>query len=307
METYQPDYFLKKLWQKIYINSRIAFVACFLIGVLVHMFMLSNKLPNHDDFFQLFDTMHRSMSGRWFLFFPASFSSVFSLPWVNGLLSILYVSIASSLVVKCLNIKSALNSVLIAGLMITFPTVCTTLSYMSSADGYFFSLMLACLAVYLTDKYFLGCIPGIILLTLSLGIYQAYFGFAAAFMVAILLREVVINKHHAHRYIFIKILRFLALLTLAILLYMFITKMVPTELSTYMGIDKMGIITFSELPSLILGSYSNIFAYFFEESMGLHLPLVNIVITIITLTIFVMIFSPMDFALPKQGAHSTYY
>ena len=264
-----PDFYLKRLWGKIYLNSRIAFISCFIIGLMTHIFMLTNKLPNHDDINQIFDSMHRPESGRWFLFFPASISSTFSLPWLNGLLCILYISLSAAIVVKCLNIKSLFGSVLIGGVMITFPTVCATLSYMNSSDGYFFALLLACIAVYLTDKYSLGFLPGGVLMMLSMGIYQAYFPFAAALAVSILLKTIITTKPQTPppTIFWVKTSKFLALLTIGILLYMVVTKAIPTELSSYMRIDSMGSIQLSELPLMIIGSYQNIFNFFFVDSM----------------------------------------
>ena len=269
MNTLYLEHHINRLWKKIYPNSKIAFISCFFIGLLTHLFMLTNKLPNHDDIKQIVDDMARPTSGRWFLFLPTSFSSDFSLPWVNGLLCLFYISVSAAIVVKCLHIKSSFNSVLIGGIMITFPTVCTTLSYMNSADGYFFALLLACIAVYLADKYPLGFLPSILLITLSLGIYQAYFPFAIALAVGVLLRTIIVVP--LPRFFIVKASKFIVFLALGLLLYMIITKAIPTELSSYMGIDKMGEFNLSELPAMVIGSYQNTFEFFFFKTMNLDL------------------------------------
>lgn len=46
-------------WKRIPSYLKVTFLSAIIIGILVHGFMLSNKLPNHDDLGQLFDSMNR--------------------------------------------------------------------------------------------------------------------------------------------------------------------------------------------------------------------------------------------------------
>ena len=155
----------------------------YIFGFVISLYMFTDLIVNHDTIFQLWHPLHRAASGRWLLSFAASISSNFSMPLVNGLLGILYISISAGVVVEVLRIKHKICCVLIGSLMVATPTVANTFAYMNCADAYFFSIMLISLAVLVIDRVNykgIGIILGTILVCLSLGIYQAYFGFGLA-------------------------------------------------------------------------------------------------------------------------------
>jgi hypothetical protein len=172
-------------------NEKITFFAAAAAGLLTHMYMFTNKLPNHDDIGHMLGETYGTQSGRWFLPLLEKLDGSFSMPWLIGVLSILMLAAAACCIVSLLRIRTAVGCVLAAAILVTFPAVGATFTYMFSADAYFLSLALACFAVYITNRYRFGFLAGIASITLSLGIYQGYFGVAAALCVGVLIIDLL--------------------------------------------------------------------------------------------------------------------
>ena len=261
-----PNAAFKKISLSVPNYIKTTFLATFVIGLLAHVYMFTNKFPNHDEIAFLAADNDFWRSGRWFLRFPSAISSVFSLPWLNGLLSLFYIAVAACLVVAALKIYGSVSCVLVAGLMVSFPVVTATFTYMFTADAYFFALMLSCLAVYLAERHRYGFLPAVIPLTLSLGCYQAYFGVSAGLMIMILIFD-CLSKQGKGLDIVLKGLRFLGTLVLSLISYFIIVRVFVSvrgeALFDYRGIDQMGQIALKDVPGLIYETYMGVFTYFF--------------------------------------------
>jgi len=264
-----PDNALEIIWQKIPRHIKLTFFSAFIIGILTHAFMLTNKLPNHDDVGWIFHPMRMPWFGRWFLSFAVSLGGNFSMPWVNGILSVIYISVTACLVVSLLQIKQTVHCILASALMMTFPTVACTFSYMALSQAYFFSLLLAALAAYAADRFRFGFLLAAVFITLSLGIYQAYYGVAAGLMVGALIVDLL--KDGAPVKLMIgKGLKFVISLALGLMMYFAVVKLTTMDggLSNYQNIDAMGRISPSLLLRLIGKSYSDTVSFFCNR--GVH-------------------------------------
>ena len=273
-----PVAVINSVWQKIPFNIKAAFFSAFIIGVLTHVFMLTNKLPNHDEFAQIVGNPDHAFAGRWFLQYPAAISSIFSMPWVNGLLSVTYISIAACLAVSLIKIKKGIYCGLVAGLMVTVPTVASTMTYMQLSDAYFFALMLSCFAAFLAERYKYGFIAAVVPITLSLGVYQSYYGVTAGLMILILIMEVLRDKTPAKKTLF-KGMRFAGALIAGVAIYLVIVRLTapPTGLSANQAIDQIGQISPSDIPFLLRASYWWVAAYFLLDVRNFHFPFMPIV------------------------------
>ncbi|MEG2421585.1 MAG: glucosyltransferase domain-containing protein [Oscillospiraceae bacterium] len=249
----------------------LTFCATFLLGLLTHLFMLVNKLPNHDDIGHIFDATYGTMSGRWLLPAMVNLDGKFSAPWLIGVLSMLAIALAACFVVSIFRIRRPLGCILTGALMVSFPTVSSTLTYMFTADAYFLCLALACLAAWLTVKYRYGFLGGIVALTLSMGIYQSYFGVAAVLLVGALIFETLDNRS-SFKTLLLRGVKFVITLAAGLLFYMLIVKFTTrnTELVSYMGISSMGSLSLSELPQLIFSAYGRYFTFFLRRDNVFH-------------------------------------
>jgi len=291
-----PDEYLKKMYKSISFQVKITFVSSIIIGLLIHFFMITNLYPNYDTTSLYDDSRWLIISGRWFLFVALFLTHAFLIPWIDGLLAIIFLAISVCIVIKCLDIKNYLYCILISGLMVSFPTITSFLLYMFGIPGTMLSLLFVCFAVYLTHKFRYGFLGGIIFIALSLGIYQAYFPFAAGLSVTVLILD-IIKTNSSFKNIVIKAIKLLFMLLLGVIVYFIIVKLsliiTNNELTSYKGINEMGKITFSMLLGLIKEAYKNIITFFIHDSYGAHkfseitFPLLIILSTILLLIIII--------------------
>jgi len=282
MSIQTPDVLLKKVFPVIVGNIRVTFLSTVLFGLITHLFVLTNSLPNWDEVISLVGNIEWStnINGRWFLPYIAAISSIFSMPWVNGLLSIIYLSISACLVVTITKVKEPVFCALISGLMVTFPTVAGIFSVMQAADPYIFGLMLACFAVFLAQRYKYGYIIATIPILLSLAIYQAFFSVVVALLILILILDVLDNQTTWQKMLY-KGIRFVGTLVAGIIMYFISVKIVyPDGLADHQGLDQMGQTSLYEFFIGILRAYNSIARFFILDSRNFHYSFMNIIFVI---------------------------
>jgi hypothetical protein len=266
-----PADFLKSAWHKIPPVVKAAFISALAIGLITHSFMFTNKLPNHDELAQMVGQFNHANLGRWFLQYPLRISGIFSMPWVNGLLSVLYLSVAAGLVVHTIKIKNAVFAAMVAALVVTMPTVAGTMTYMMMADPFFFALMLACLGAFLAERCKWGFVFAVVPIVLSLGIYQSYFGLAAGLMMLVLINN-ALKTNSTWDDLLIKGVKFAVALAVSMVMYLIIVQLAapPEGLTDYQGVNQMGRIPLSQIPGDILTAYLRMASFFLTDSRNFH-------------------------------------
>lgn len=157
---------------------RTAFLSTFLVGIMIHVPIMLRDIPNHDGLASMYFDQNMITSGRWFLTVACGISSYYTLPWLIGLLAMLYLGITNVLLTEFLEVRQTWAVVVIGCLVAAFPSLASTFAYVFTMDGYMLAVLLAVLAVLLTKKYRRGFLPGGLCLAFSLGIYQSYLPFA---------------------------------------------------------------------------------------------------------------------------------
>ena len=223
--------------------DRTAFLSALITGLVTHLYMLVNKLPNHDDFLATSTANSMLTSGRWFLAVPSFFSSELSLPWVNGLISLVFLALTCVLIIRMLGMGRPMLIGLSCALLVAFPSVSHTLCYMYTADAYFAAVWMAVLGVYLADRYRLGFLPGAVLLGLSMGCYQSYIFFAFA-LLGVKLLLLLTEKGASDKAVLGALARYIGVLALGALVYYGGLQLLLTvnhaTLTDYMGINSLG-------------------------------------------------------------------
>ncbi|MEE0510316.1 MAG: glucosyltransferase domain-containing protein [Peptococcaceae bacterium] len=267
-----PDVVLKHCWQKVPAYMRWTFAAAVIMGFVTHLFAFTNDLINHDDIYHLFQCDYGAQSGRWFLPTVLQWDGSYSLPWLIGVLSILCLAVTACFTVNLLRIRGRLGILVTVTLLVAYPTVAATFSYMFTADAYFFGLCLAAFAAYAVVKMPRMGVPlGVVALILSLGIYQSYFPVAAVLMVGALLFE-TLDADVPMAKLFLRGAKMIVTLGAAIVVYIVIAKWVMCSsggLTDYMGISEMGQLSLSQLPALIAQCYKAYGGYFWNNNAGL--------------------------------------
>lgn len=292
-----PVIFFDTLIHRIPKNVKTAIIITLFFAIIIHGFMLTNDLPNHDDVNQLYTNYKYYVNlGRWFTQVPAAFSSSYSLQWLSGVLGFIYLSVALGLIVHIWRIKSTPYLVLSSLIFISFPSIFETLPYSNNFDAYSFGFLLACISVHITTKYKFGFIGGVILLCLSTATYQAYFPIAAVLYVGLLVIDILKNID------LIKVVRksvsFILVLTFALVLYLISVKvsllLTGTSLRDYKGISSMGQIEIQRIPYLIVRAYQSFFEFYIADNFSIHNNAISIgiiafgVISMIMLVIFII-------------------
>lgn len=251
-------------------DMRVTFLSSFIWCLLIHGYVATNKITNIDDINQVLGVGYGAASGRWLLPYAAKLDGSFSMPWLIGILSFFLLSLSACMIVRLLRIDRPVLCVIAGGLVVSFPTVASTLMYMFTADCYFLSLFMACAAVCLTVRYKKGFLPGIVLLVLSMGIYQSYVCTAVALFAAVLLLDALSDRPFSS--LFRDLLKYAATLLVAVGIYMYIARScMPKEgLTNYMGISSMGKISLATLPGLIKTAYLEYNRFFIKDMFNVH-------------------------------------
>lgn len=172
-----PAEIFQIIQRKIRREWKLAFFTCFIAGLLVHMPILLSDIPNHDGLDSLYFDQNMITSGRWFLSIACGFSSYYTIPWVIGILGLVFLSLSASALCELLEVRKTWAVTLCSSLLAVFPALASTFAYVYTLDGYMLALLLAVLAVLLTKRYRHGFLPGAACLAFSLGIYQGYLPF----------------------------------------------------------------------------------------------------------------------------------
>ncbi len=266
-----PSGFLEGTLRRVPKYTRLTFISACVIGMVTHLFMFANKLPNHDDIGHLFSDTYGTASGRWLLPIVLQLDGNYSMPWLIGTLSVLLMAICACFTVSIMRIRSAPGCILTAAIVVAFPTVAATFSYMFTADAYFLSLALACAAAYVTFRHRLGFILGAVLVALCLGIYQSYFSAAAVLMVGALLFE-TLDGRKSFAQLLISAIKCLGALGAGMALYFIVVKLTTrsTGLVDYMGISDMGKMSVTNLPRQVANAYVRYYRYFINNDTNAH-------------------------------------
>ena len=214
----KADAFVRSLPERLR-GDRAPFFSAFLAGLLAHGFAFANKLLNADEISSLFGKGMTVASGRWGLELSSLLFPNVSTPWIFGLLSLLMLSAAACVLLHIFRIRSPLLRCVLTALVTVFPAQTATFSYMFTAPSFALAFLLAVLAVWCTERENLwGWIAGLLLLLLSVSIYQAYIAVVSSFFVLRMLQKLLKDQGSAKEVLLFGLKR-LGLLALCLGLY----------------------------------------------------------------------------------------
>ncbi|MFC2947680.1 glucosyltransferase domain-containing protein [Virgibacillus sediminis] len=224
---------LKREW-------KIAFISAVIIGFLTHMFVFTNALPNHDGILNIYSEQKKYTSGRFFLGPVSGVGSYFDLPWINGLLSMVYLALIAVFLTEFFKLTKKTSIVLTAGLIVTFPTVASTFSYMFTADAYMAGFLLGVLAVWMTGKYKYGFLPASTIVYVSVGIYQANLTLILTLVTVWMVTELI--KNTLYKPLFLLLSKYMVMTTIGMGLYAVTFKLYQRYegMTNYQGLDQVG-------------------------------------------------------------------
>jgi hypothetical protein len=197
------------------------------------------------EFFLIHDTIYQHealkdtvSSGRFLLGVFGSLSSDLHIPWINGLIILIFIALTSAAVVSLFDIKDKFTAGLISALMTVTPTIGYFIIYSFAGDAYAFALFCSVFALLLTKRYKFGFIPGIILFCVSLAIYQAFIMFAISACVLIVFCDAISNNINFKYYGRLIITGGGGVLLYLIVNYL-ILNVLNTDIASYQNIDSL--------------------------------------------------------------------
>ncbi|NLL79384.1 MAG: hypothetical protein GX234_06300 [Clostridiales bacterium] len=246
----------------------------FIIGLFMHQYVMSNKFFNYFEMGNIMADMSYSQGdtlqlGRWFLPVATNLFTGYSIPSVNGVLLIGYLTITALLVCELLGIQSLGCRILTGVVILSFPGMAPAFSYGVNADAIGLGILLSAAGVYLHEKYRFGIVPGAVLIGLSIGIYQPSVAFAIAVVYGILFCRLLQEQFQSMEFVK-KGLKGALLLILGFLFYYVMLQIIlgvtETALSDYHGVDSMTSFTLKGIVKGAVYAYIYFLRYFFLGS-----------------------------------------
>lgn len=237
-----------------------AFVSTFIFGLVAHAYGVFNYTLafdglSHFYYGEFFDGINlwKIQIGRWFVpIYKAVFNINITVPWVQFVIATIWVTISVFLIVKIFNLKSRLSVLIISGFLITnIAVTAQTATFLFELDANLFAMMLTVISVFLWSKYnkLQAYIVSVVLLTISLGIYQSYLSVSITLVIVYSILS-LLNNEKVHKVI-INGMKYIGVIIVSIILYLLMvfimTKVYHTEYISNYNTINTGIFGISSL------------------------------------------------------------
>lgn len=272
------------LSSKIRIEKRfqIMLISIFSWGIIAHGYRMFNELTFNDDLSCSFYLGSTVSWGRWFLRVVWDFlkwliqGDTISEPVVNGVLTMLMFALAGCIILKMFRIFDPLLIITLGGLMITFPAVTSMMDYNFMAPVCGLNILMCTIGAYLivTSGYGKGLLKaalGSVIITLAIGLYQAFFVFSVCLILLYFLFEIsgkfeaVLNglrkdvTQGSFGWFFISAIKYLGFLLAAIVLYVIscsiFERIYDAQMVEIEGIGSFGMVSLPEYINRIKEAY----------------------------------------------------
>lgn len=269
-------------------NEMSAFFSTFLFGFIAHGYIFLNNITLHDNVYNFY-MGGTYTSGRWMLGKLLRLSQViydtnylhYSTPWYLGFLSLVWIGLSAAIIVRALQIKSRLISMLVGGILVSFPVITSMFGYMFTSGMYSLGTFMGIAGVFLFGgvktegwRRFASAVIGILLQACSLGVYQANIGVIAAFTVIIFLKSLDEGEDNGILPILKRILYFMSGTIGYLAIYytaaIYFVERIGQSLSDYQGINGMGKAGVTEYLSRVPVAYMEFFRPTSEVSSHMY-------------------------------------
>lgn len=287
------DYYRSKLSKE----NKYAFISSIIIGLLIHLYKFTNYLPNHDSLFSMYSDQNIVGSGRWALSVACGISSFYDLPWIIGILSLVFIGLTVICIVELFKINNIVLIIMISGLLVSAPATTETFFFLFTADGYMLAMLLAAVAVYCSkigERRNTRIMVSIVCICVSCGIYQAYVSFALILSLVHLIYELLKNEYKWEDFL-LWIRNQVVIYVLALTAYYVIWKLClyfqNVPINDYQGIADVGKVSLRMLYQGLIKSIITPIFYFFQWNFIERGMTVYIFLNILFIFLFVIVFT----------------
>ena len=283
-----PEKVMEKIKNSFSPQQKAGFFAALIMGLIAHLYKITNWLPNWDSLVFRYDSQNMISLGRWFLPVVCAPSSFYDLPFIAGLMAIVFHALGALCIVKMFDVKKKTTAVFVGAMIATFTTVTSVMMYNYVADGYAFAFLISCIAAMLLTEEKPCYIGSVVLIALSAGIYQA--DITVTIMLLLLHLILEIYNETKLKDILKKCGKFLLAGALGMALYYIILtvllKITGTALLEYQGIDGAATLSGFDILGSLYAVKNSFTEYFFDFSGGIF-GCLNVIVLVITVILYV--------------------
>lgn len=255
-----------------------AWVGFAVFCLAAHGYAYFNFMPRHDMFNYLdrFAGGLEITTGRFFqVMYGKLWRGTFTMPWMHGMLTMIYGGLAAFLVCEVLEVKNRWAVLFSAGLLAANASMTDiTLSFIYILDAYVLGMLLAVAGAFVVIRRpnVWGVLAGGLLMSLGMGIYQSQMLFGPMLMVIHAMRQSV-RERSLWKAEWRRWLCYVAALAVTAALYyafyaLFLNLWGLSAAETYNTPANMGRYSIAGLLSYVKHAYSSFAAFFFGYNQG---------------------------------------
>ncbi|MBQ2932967.1 MAG: glucosyltransferase domain-containing protein [Clostridia bacterium] len=285
-----PEQIINKIKKSILPQWKVCFAWALIMGFCAHLYKITNWLPNWDSLVFRYHSQNMISMGRWFLPVVCAPSSFYDLPFIAGLMAIIFHGIGAVCICKMFGVRKNITAALIGATTITLPTVTSVMMYNYVADGYALAFLFSCIAAMLLTKNKPCYIGSLVLIALSAGIYQAYITVTIMLLLLSLILD-VIYKNIDPKNLLIKCLKFLLTGVLGMILYYLVMtillKITGTTLLDYQGVESAASFKGIDIAGALYTIKKSFTSYFVDFSKGANVfSIINSIVFVLTFVLY---------------------
>lgn len=277
-------------------SEKAAFFSIFIAGLIAHLFIFTNIIPNFDGISRVYEEQQMTLAGRWSLHYATLFNWCTQMPLVIGVLSNFFLALSGLLIVRIFSIRSRLLSATWGIVYAVFPAIADTYAYTFTASAYCIAIFVAVLGVMLAKNgKWWGIAAGAALLAFAMGVYQAYATVAIVLCVLLVLRQVTQPEQEVKDILKAGIGYVVFLIAGAVVYYLTLLvflKVKDLQMWSYLGMSDINQgYPFHLLPTAFKQSYVQVGSFFFGGANGLTSPLflgLNVLLSVLSAVLVVV-------------------
>lgn len=262
---------IKEKYDNIDKRIKMCFLSAFICGLFAHIYALTNHLYNYDELWHTPTGFGTGLEvGRWALSITVwiqkvLFDDCFTIPFINGMLTIILYAVAACFVVSALDIKDEFYAIIVGGLMTTFPAFTCRMFFMFTTHYYAIGIAMAAAGAWIIAKKKLNILKVMIAIALTvygMAIYQANFTTAVCILVGNLLVWLITENVELKTAIK-KCINYVLYLGACMTLFLVGSKIALSitgkQMETYENLDQMGRLSMEQLIEGIIRCYKTFF------------------------------------------------
>ena len=246
---------------------KFCLIAGMLLGMLAHGFMFANKIPNHDDMKYGMDLTGAGLeSGRFALYFFWKLLSTMSVPWLNGILGVLFLSLAAWLVCDTFSLSRVWQAGALLCVLIVYPVNVSIFCFMYEAHVFSLGVLLAVAAPWLIRRARLGYLWAALCVMLCTGVYQSFLMLAIGMLILLVIHRTAYEPERGGWAAWRFAIGCAATAIAGLLLYLgvmaLLTRVGGVVLNEYQNINQMGKLDVSALPSKLVMAWNTVWDHY---------------------------------------------